>query len=367
MTSIAIIGGGPGGLMTAHLLERKYRKPFKATIFEATDRIGGKIMTRAFDSAPVEYEAGVAEAYDYGMIGPDPLQQLIRRLGLKTTPIAGQTVILNGKLLRNGKEIRLHCGDATLRAIEEFQRQAVAMMPIRTWYEGDWRDDNKHPWARRTCQEILNGVSDPVARKYLKVAVHSDLATEPHLTSGLNGLKNFVMDIPGYVRQHSIDGGMEQFPLALKRSFTRTQINLNSPVARVGKTSNESYRVYFRRDRETVHKDFDAVFVALPHNWLTTVEWGGESRGEWLRRAMADHIAHYDHPAHYLRISILFRKPFWRSLVSGAWFMLDAFGGCCVYDESESVNRQSRLDFTYKDSTSVLCSGSCSTLLLNQQ
>ena len=106
MTSIAIIGGGSGGLMAAYLLERKYKHPFQATLFEATDRIGGKIMTRTFDSAPVKYEAGVAEAYDYGMIGPDPLQQLIKGLGLKTTLLEGHTVILNGKLLRNGKEIR---------------------------------------------------------------------------------------------------------------------------------------------------------------------------------------------------------------------------------------------------------------------
>ena len=74
------------------------------------------------------------------------------------------------------------------------------MMPIETWFEGFWQDDNKHPWARRTCEEILNEVDDPTARKFLKAMVHTDMATEPHLTSGLNGLKNFVMDLPGYIR-----------------------------------------------------------------------------------------------------------------------------------------------------------------------
>ena len=43
---------------------------------------------------------------------------------------------------------------------------------------------------------------------------------------------------------------------------------------------------------------------------------------------------YYDRPAHYLRISVLFKKPFWRRLIAGSWFTLDAFGGCCVYDES---------------------------------
>ncbi len=329
MTKIAIIGGGPGGLMTAYLLERKYGDSCRTTLFEATDRIGGKIMTRRFDSAPVMYEAGVAEVYDYEDLGPDPLRRLIRELGLMTKPIEGQAVVLNGRLLRNEHEIKLHCGDATLRAIEDFRRRAVSMMPIEMWRDGFWEDDNKHPWALRNCEEILNEVSDPTARKYLKVAVHSDLATEPHLTSGLNGLKNFVMDVPGYVRQYSIVGGMESIPRALQAGLTHTHLELNAPVARVEKNPDESYRVHFRSGRGLTQEDFDAVVIALPHNWLNSIEWGGER----LCRALTGHIAYYDRPAHYLRISILFKKPFWRNLITGDWFMLDAFGGCCVYDE----------------------------------
>jgi len=71
------------------------------------------------------------------------------------------------------------------------------------------------------------------------------------------------------------------------------------------------------------------VFIALPHNALGMVEWGGEP----LRKAMTRFIAYYDHPGHYLRVSALFQRPFWRTLLRGSWFMLDAFGGCCVYDE----------------------------------
>jgi monoamine oxidase len=49
---------------------------------------------------------------------------------------------------------------------------------------------------------------------------------------------------------------------------------------------------------------------------------------------MDRHHAHYDYPAHYLRVSALFEKPFWREQISGSYFMSDAFGGCCVYDET---------------------------------
>ena len=48
---------------------------------------------------------------------------------------------------------------------------------------------------------------------------------------------------------------------------------------------------------------------------------------------MVKHVAYFDRPAHYLRVSILFDEPFWGEKIPGAWFMSEAFGGCCVYNE----------------------------------
>lgn len=33
-------------------------------------------------------------------------------------------------------------------------------------------------------------------------------------------------------------------------------------------------------------------------------------------------------------MSVLFREVFWRDVLQDSYFMLDAFGGCCLYDES---------------------------------
>jgi monoamine oxidase/SAM-dependent methyltransferase len=330
MTKVAIIGGGPGGLMTAYQLEQKQRDSCQITLFEASCRTGGKIVTTHFDSAPVIYEAGAAEFYNYALVGPDPLLELIEKLGLKTVPMSGQTVILDGKILRNKGDIRRLCGRATLDAIDQFRQRCVAAMPKSDWYEGTPHFDNTHPWAGRTCEDILDDVTDAKARKYLQVAVHSDLATEPHLTNGLNGLKNFLMDVPGYLHLYSVNGGNQRVLELLRQQLTNTRIETDCPVTRVEKNPNDTYRMSYRRARVVEHQDFDAVFTALPHNCLGTVEWGGDT----LRKAMAGFIAYYDRPGHYLRVTILFRKPFWREAICDSWFMLDAFGGCCVYDES---------------------------------
>ncbi len=70
MLDLAIVGGGPGGLMSAWYLKKKLGDLCRVTIYEASDRVGGKILSRKFNSAPALYEAGVAEIYDYSMSGP---------------------------------------------------------------------------------------------------------------------------------------------------------------------------------------------------------------------------------------------------------------------------------------------------------
>ena len=43
MLDLAIVGGGPGGLMSAWYLKKKLGELCRVTIFEASDRLGGKI------------------------------------------------------------------------------------------------------------------------------------------------------------------------------------------------------------------------------------------------------------------------------------------------------------------------------------
>lgn len=330
MTRIAIVGGGPSGLMTARALERKLGSSCRLTLLEASQRVGGKIQTRRFDSAPVPYESGVAECYASGATGHDPLRQLVAELGLNAVPTGSSAVVMDGAFLPDERDLGTHFGEAALRAVEAFRRRTVEMLPLASWSRGFGPDDNRHPWASRTCAEILEDVPDPIARRYLKITAHSDMATEPHLTSGLIGLRNFLKSVPAYGRQYSIEGGMEMLPRRLAASLARTDVELEAPVVRVSSTRDGRYVVTIRRTRRLEQREFDAVVIALPYFRLQDIEWVGER----LRRAMARHVSHYDHPGHYLRISILFERQFWRHLIPGSWVMLDAFGGCCVYDES---------------------------------
>jgi monoamine oxidase/SAM-dependent methyltransferase len=328
MTRIGIVGGGPGGLFAAKLLEEYCGDLCQVTLFEAGPRLGGKVVTEQFSTAPVRYEAGVAEIYDYSHFGPDPLRALVKKLGLSTVPMTGPAVILEDAILRNDRDIKKYFGQATVKAIKSFHATCRRLCSPDEYYEGHWQDDNSHPWSGKTFRDVLDEIPDEMASRYIEVASRSDVATEPHLTSALNGMKNVLMDDPNYLRIYSIVGGIQRLTDEVAGQLKST-IVLDSPVVRVAKNPAGTYRLTTRRGSAFHEHDFDMVILALPNYWLSRLEWSGRD----LRQAMQAHLAHYDKPAHYLRMSILFREPFWRRHVPGAYFMSDAFGGCCIYDE----------------------------------
>ena len=176
---------------------------------------------------------------------------------------------------------------------------------------------------------MLDNIKDPTARKYIAISTRSDIATEPYLTSALNGLKNVLMNDQRYLRLYSIKGGIERLIDRLA-SEVSAEVRLNSPVVRIGRTPRGKYRITSRQEHRLISEEFDVVMLALPHYWLGQIDWDDTV----LRQHMQEHVANYDFPAHYLRISCLFKRPFWRNQMTGSYFMLDAFGGCCVYDES---------------------------------
>src|SRR4029077_17109895 len=128
MLDLAIVGGGPGGLMSAWYLKKKLGELCRVTIYEASDRVGGKILTRKFDSAPAMYEAGVAEIYDYSMPGPDPLRELIQHFGLQTIPMDAELVQLDGELLNDVAGMRRKYGPKVADAIEAFRKRCAEMV-----------------------------------------------------------------------------------------------------------------------------------------------------------------------------------------------------------------------------------------------
>lgn len=315
--------------MTARLLEQNCGAACSATVFEASHRIGGKLHTRKFSRADAAYESGVAECYGY-VSGDDPLRSLVADLGIETFHTAGSTVVIDGHIIRDDEDLARVGGPATRAAVESFRAISARALSVDEWLGRSPADTPMDPAAALTGTDLLELVHDDFARRYLALLAHSDLAAEPHQTSARYALRKMVMGLPGYGSVYALRGGMEELPQRLAQHLTRTGLELNARVVRLGRHADGGYSLTVRRGFELTLEQADVVVLAVPHGALYAIEFAGDD----LRHNVAAHIAAYDRPGHYLRVSLLFDRPFWRTELSGAWFMLDAFGGCCVYDES---------------------------------
>ena len=313
---VAIIGGGPGGLLVAHRLHAAAPGRFAVTVFEATDRPGGKLVTRRFDAGP-RYEAGAAEFYDCS----DALRRLVAELGLRPEPLAGEAVVVGGQPVRDVGDLGRVFGAGPAAAVRRFTRRARRQHPPAAFTGAT---PPAGPLTRRSFARLLaRSLPDPVARRYVEAAVRCDLATEPHRVSAGYGLHNWLISARGYARLYRLAGGNDALPRALAARLPAGTLRLNRRVARVGRVPGGRYAV----DAGAGPERFDAVVVALPAGWLSGVRWAGP-----LDRPMARHAARVDRPGHYLRVSVLFRRPAWPGF--GSYLRSEAFGGCCMYDES---------------------------------
>jgi monoamine oxidase/SAM-dependent methyltransferase len=352
---VAIVGGGPGGLFTAWHLAAKAGDSCQIMVYEASERLGGKIVTGQF-SGVGPYEAGVAEIYDYSRLGPDPLHDMIiKDLGLEVKYIQGGPCVIDGKIILTTDDLAKEFGEHTRNEAKAFRERCTDMLTPEAFYLSVAQSDNSHPWAKISGEALLNKeIKDDAARRYIRAMAHSDVAAPPHLTNGLTFLKNVLMDVDGYMDIFSVIGGNEQIVTRLADELD-AEIHVNSSVTAVQPLPDGTYRLELQINdvHETTIADF--VVVALPLTALSMIHW----RSEALQQAMDKHVGYFDRPGHYLRATLLFKRPFWREHLPTDWWMLDAFDGCCVYDES------ARHDYSGCGALAFLIAGNAALALAN--
>ncbi|MBL8833017.1 MAG: FAD-dependent oxidoreductase [Rhodospirillales bacterium] len=330
MIEVGIVGGGPGGLMAARHFKAKCTDRVRLTVIESTDRLGGKLLSRRFPESGVAYDAGVAEIYDYTALGADPLADLVAALGLKSRPIDSNTFVVGDRILDGLAALDL----ATRSEVEAFHRFCAETISTAEYYDGRGDAPALRALGRTNGLDLIHSrVQGDAARRFVRSAVHSDVAAPPHLTNALNVMRNVLMDVDGYIKLVKVQGGAQAITDALAAELARAnaaEFVMDTRVSRVGRTDEGRYRVALRGPQGDAARDFDVLVVALPLSALAQLEW----EGGLLDAAMARHVRYFDRPGHYLRVSVLFEKPFWRDRIKDDWWISDAFGGCCVYDES---------------------------------
>jgi monoamine oxidase len=325
---VAIVGGGPGGLFTAWHLERLAATPVSLTILEASHRLGGKVCTASFAAAPVSYEAGAAELYDYSPVDDDPLRQLVRHLGLPTVSIGGAAVFVSGRPIANLDDLAATFGEAARRELRDFDIGARSAMTAAEFYESG-SDHAADATAGGSFAAQLDGIACDGTRRYVNAMIHSDLATEVGKTDCGYGLQNYLMNDPAYMQLYCVAGGNEQLMQAIAARLA-AEVRLGTAVIDVSDGPDGAIRLGMESHGQVKHEAFDVVILALPMDALRRVRFVGAPLTDEVRR----HVEHHDHPAHYLRVSVLLDRPVPPLPGDDAYLMLDAFGGTCLYVES---------------------------------
>jgi protoporphyrinogen oxidase len=263
-------------------------------------------------------------------VDDDPLKALLQELGLPLVTLGGSTLCVGNRLITNLDDVEQCFGAGTRATWQRFHQQARGMMSPTDFYRSgseeawSWPNPPNHSFA-----DYLHDAQIGSLQSLLECQIHSDLATEPTRTSVEYGLQNYLMNDPAYMRLYGIEGGNERLIEELVRRSSAS-FRLQQPVTQIQRRTSGEFHVEFRQHEVPQSLPFDAVIVALPHDALPHLAYPDTQ----LATAMRSHFDHHHHPAHYLRMTLLFRHPFWRSSWQESFCMLDHFGGCCLYDES---------------------------------
>ena len=326
---IGIIGGGFSGLLCAYLLERMLGDRAEIVVLEESDRVGGRVRTTQLPEADVSYEAGVAEFYD--ITGNPSLRHLVRHLGLEMRSLTGTPYfVVDDRVVHDDQDLEQVVGRRGMDRLRRFWEHGTALRPPAEYAMAGQMPDNDHPWLRRTFEDVLNEIDDPFCQWFTAMQCHSDLATEPPLTSGLFGMDNLLIDHPGYCSMYTLVGGNDGLVRALAKRVQSTTL-CSAPVASVAADEERGLRVTFRANGdERSDLDVDALIVTVPPPGIQAMQWSDDE----LATAVGEHVRHHDHGTAYLRVTLLFRQRFWRRQFPEDYFVSDAFGGVTVYDQS---------------------------------
>jgi protoporphyrinogen oxidase len=324
---VGIVGGGPGGLFTAWHLEQRTARPLDITIYEASGRLGGKVLTPSFTAAPVRYEAGAAELYDYSPVAEDPLRELVEWLGLPTVAMGGGAVSMGDRRIANLDDVAEVLGSQARDAMATFDTWARSAMTPAEFYESG--SEHAVPLPAGRFDASLDRIGLPTLRRYVETLIKSDLATEPAATTVGYGLQNYLMNDPAYMRLYCIAGGNEELIHSLA-SRVAAEVRLNTPVSEIGGEPGGPLEVVYQTADGQQREAYDIAILALPMDALVCLAYGDDQ----LAAAMQRHCKHHNHPADYLRITILFDKQLPAGHGDDSYIMLEAFGGCCLYLES---------------------------------
>lgn len=284
--NIAIVGAGMSGLYSALLLKEN-QPDVQVKIFEAADRVGGRVYTHWFEEGKKNqyFEAGAMrlpktlwQEHVFDLI--DFLNaSLPKSLSIQLIPYmyscpSGNRVYVNGKKQKNGDIMTVnyandHLDELGFPANAGVTEEAGKLLQdAMNSVAQELLKDFEKALEKYDCMTLNYYLSQE--RKWSQekinyVEVMSSQTNEFHL--GLVDQVILNSDFTGQVVKEwkTIDQGMSRLPNAMAKFIGEKNIVLNAPIASLENLGDGRVEIGYALSGEQMKKEsFDAVILALP-------------------------------------------------------------------------------------------------------
>lgn len=308
---VIVVGAGVTGLYAARLIERA---GFSVQVFEARDRVGGRLHGEVVEGVTREYGGQWIAPYQTAILA------LVEELGLSTFSRhrAGHDVFLAGgqRVIHGHDEFPLSAeADAAFgEAVEKLARVAREIDPEAAW---------THPEAEAldsiSFEEWLRAeVTHPEARALLRLMVADAYVTKPaaefsallcaHLFSSGTGDIDDLLDA-NLVLDQRVSGGFHRVPQRLAEELA-TPVRLGVTVSEI---SHSPGRVCVATNQGDFHAQ--TVIVATPPNLWSQIRFNPELSDSFQT------LAQTATQGTVFKAQAVYDTPFWRdSGLSGTGF-----------------------------------------------
>ncbi|MDQ1281350.1 MAG: Prenylcys lyase protein [Thermoproteota archaeon] len=295
MVNLAIIGAGVGGCAAAFFASKIFPN-LKVTIFDLSDRVGGRVLTQAIGSMKLELGAAFFNTANKTVLN------VVEDLGLKVREVEERADfgIWNGSdfLLKSNKNIILTLSKLFLRYGLNIVKMQSLLKEIRGQVKNLYEAEQKNPvemnelfkfagldgFYRKKLDEILaewsidesfiNEVITPITR--IIYSQNADMG-------GFAGLSSLISVYTG--KTYNFIEGNSVFPKRLMNA-SNSELLFSQNVRSIEKKNDGSYRISVENKTST----FDGVIIATPLE-LTGLALDGISMTEY-------------HPREYRRVYI---------------------------------------------------------------
>lgn len=267
MTNLAVIGAGVGGCSAAYFAN-KYLPGVNVTLYDAQNRIGGRILSYNEKGTSIELGASFFNSFNRTILG------IVKAERLKITPVkeSRDFAIWNGSeiIFKSGKKsptlklllkynLSLIRAALLLRKIKGqvnnlYNRETKNHMEIGTLFE----DTNLNNYFEKSFLEIL--IEKGVSQRFIDEIITPITRTIYSQNADMGGFAGISSLIGVYSKAiYSLEGGNSVLPAYLA-DVSKADIKLGQKVDKIEKTNMGTYKVYVGEKKT----DFDSVIIAAP-------------------------------------------------------------------------------------------------------